>query len=370
MTTLVWDQIGEKTYETGVDKGVLYLNDGTAVVWNGLTSVEDTSNSELKSYYLDGVKFLNRIAPGDFAGKLKAYTYPDEFDKVTGIAQVVSGLFFHDQNSKSFSLAYRTKVGDDVNGLDRGYKIHLLYNLVAVPDSSVYETLKNPATPIEFAWTLSGIPQRNIGYRPTAHISIDSSETDPAILEYVENLLYGTDTTEPRLPDIREMRFIFESWGELVIYDNGDGTWTASDVQGAFITLTDPTTFTINDVNSVFLDSDTYQLFDTTYSLPSTIPLRQITLRAPDSGLWVMTATTDGTLDIAASTPGAAVFDNIMVLSPSNAQWAVTVTNDGTLDVSSGSGGSPINQFQMKASDNSKWKVTINNDGTLNVTAI
>ena len=108
MATLVWDKVGERVYQTGVDHGVLYLHDGTVAVWNGLTNVEESSDSELKSFYLDGVKYLENLIPGDFVGKLTAFTYPDEFDSVNGIGRSSPGLSYHNQPSKSFNLSYRT----------------------------------------------------------------------------------------------------------------------------------------------------------------------------------------------------------------------------------------------------------------------
>ena len=143
MATLVWDQIGERIYQTGVDRGVLYLHDGTVVPWNGLTSMDESSNSELKSFFLDGVKYLENLSPGDFLGKLKAFTYPDEFDQVNGIAPVAPGLLYYEQPPKSFNLSYRTRVGNDIEGTEYGYKIHILYNVIANPDSVSRNTIQD-----------------------------------------------------------------------------------------------------------------------------------------------------------------------------------------------------------------------------------
>ena len=267
MTALVWDEIGDRIYQTGVDRGVLYLQDGTAVVWNGLTAIEEGSSSESKSFYLDGVKFLENLTPGDFQGKLKAYTYPDEFDSVNGISNVASGLAYYEQPPKSFNLSYRTRVGNDVEGLDYGYKIHILYNVFAQPDGYSYGTLQGDAVqPIEFAWSLSGTPEKIVGARPTIHISIDSRTTNPEILNIIESKLYGTETTGPSLPPITEIGEYFGYLGALLIIDGGDGSWIAIDESNTYINMLDDTTFEIVGADATYLDADTYQISSTNAS--------------------------------------------------------------------------------------------------------
>lgn len=205
MTELVWDKIGDRTYQTGVDRGVLYLSDGTSAAWNGLTSVDEKVGRDTKSYYLDGVKYLENQTPGDFSAQLKAFTYPDEFDRINGVAPDGGGLFVHDQKPRSFGLSYRTLIGDDVSGTERGYKIHLLYNLMVVPDNNAYTSLDDGSKPIEFGWDLSGTPVATAGYKPTAHLSLDSTKIAPASLTAVEDILYGTSTANPRLPLFQEL---------------------------------------------------------------------------------------------------------------------------------------------------------------------
>ena len=152
MAVLAWDQVGDRTYQTGVSRGVLYTQDGDVAVWNGLTSVEESSTAEIKSFYLDGVKYLDNLVPGDFSGSLKAFTYPDEFEEAIGVVDVAPGLYYHDQPSRSFNLSYRTTVGNDLSGMEYGYKIHLLYNVIANPDTTVFETLRDEAAALEFSW--------------------------------------------------------------------------------------------------------------------------------------------------------------------------------------------------------------------------
>lgn len=208
MTALTWDKPGDRYYQTGVDRGVLYLPDGTAIAWNGITSVEDTANSTLTSYYMDGVKYLDEISPGDFSGVLKAYTYPEEFEAVQG-KEISAGLYFHDQPPKQFSLSYRTKVGNDLDGLEYGYKLHVLYNLVANPASSSFASKAASVTPIEFSWTLSATPPAMSHHRPTAHISLDSTGVSPEILTEIENSLYGTPTSDPALLQPSDIATLF-----------------------------------------------------------------------------------------------------------------------------------------------------------------
>lgn len=269
MATLVWDKPGERIYQAGVDRGVLYLHDGTAVVWNGLTGMEESSDSELKSFYLDGVKYLQNLIPGDFSGKLKAVTYPDEFDRVNGQATGFLGLALYDQPAQSFNLSYRTRIGDDIVGEDFGYHIHLLYNVMAVPDSIGFETSKDSGTqPIEFSWALTGTPEKLKGFRPTVHISIDSKKTSDTLLKQLEDMLYGTATTSPRFPPLQDLAEYFGYLGALIIVDYGNGVWVAVDETDTYITMTDNTTFEIDNADATYLDPDTYEISSTNATDP------------------------------------------------------------------------------------------------------
>lgn len=264
MTALVWDKTGEKTFQVGVDRGVLFLHDGTAVPWNGLTSVEESPSNDLKSYYLDGVKYLDALSPGDYVGKLKAYTYPKEFDLVNGIVRVAPGLSHHDQPPQSFNLTYRTMVGNDLEGSDYGYKIHILYNVVANPDSSSFNSLQESSLqPVEFGWSLTGTPVDMGRFRPTVHVSIDSRETPDYILRALEEQLYGNNVVDSSLPTILEVAQMFGYLGSLVIFEYGDGTWVAIDESDTYITMLDPTTFQIDNANAIYLDVRTYQISST-----------------------------------------------------------------------------------------------------------
>lgn len=197
MTKLLWDQAGQRLYEAGLDRGVLYKEDTFGVPWNGLTSIdENLSNIASDPIYFDGVKYIDQPKVGDFSATLNAYTYPDEFLEYEGLQSLGGGLFVDDQRPKQFGLSYRTKVGNDVDGLDHGYKIHIIYNLTAVPQAETYETLSNSVTPVPFSWQISAVPVPLFGFRPTAHFIFDSRFLPPEILTVIESILYGTDSVD------------------------------------------------------------------------------------------------------------------------------------------------------------------------------
>jgi len=196
MAKMVWDQLGGRFYEAGVDHGVLYLTDNSGVPWNGLTAVDEKLSDDSKPYYLDGVKYLDAEILGDFSVTLKAVMYPDEFEQFDGVGVFGNGLYVHDQRSKCFGLSYRTRIGNDVTGVDLGYKIHILYNLTAVSDTKGHAS--HSATPAlsTFSWTLIGKPESTPGYRPTMYVVLDSTEMHPALLAKLEAVLYGNDNPE------------------------------------------------------------------------------------------------------------------------------------------------------------------------------
>ncbi len=206
---------------------------------------------------------MESLSPGEFVGKLKAFTYPVEFDLVNGLVSVSPGLDLHDQPSKSFDMSYRTLIGNDIEGIDYGYKIHILYNIVAKAEDASYSTLQDSGSLVEFGWSLSGTPPKIGKYRPTVHISIDSRKTPPDILQLVENALYGTNTTGPSLPTIQEIAEYFGYLGALIIVDHGDGSWSAIDEADTYITMVNTTTFQIDDVTAVYADTNTYDVSST-----------------------------------------------------------------------------------------------------------
>lgn len=211
MTALTWDQVGERRYQTGIDRGVLYLNNGlVAVPWNGLTSVTETLGREVKSYYVDGIKYLDHHVPGSFSAKLSAFTYPDELETLLGNPEFAPGVVLHDQRASLFHLSYRTRVGDDLDP-DRAYKVHILYNLLAIPGDATFESLSHSPSVKPFDFMLTGTPNVMFGIRPTSHISLDSRRIDPDMLFEIEKWLYGSPEQEPYLPDMVDLLSAIES---------------------------------------------------------------------------------------------------------------------------------------------------------------
>lgn len=201
MTPLEWDKIEERKFETGIDRGVLYRIDGTfATVWNGLVSVAETGSSETKSYYYQGLKVHERHVPGAYSAKVEAFTYPDLLDELTGIIPYASGVRVHDGRPEPFHLCYRTRIGDPVDGIDHGYKLHLVYNVLAKPEGFSSKTVGEAIEPNLFAWTLSGMQKSVDAGQPIDHISIDSTDADPVVLQALEDKLYGTIAFDPDIP--------------------------------------------------------------------------------------------------------------------------------------------------------------------------
>ena len=211
MAKLVWDQSGQKFFETGVSNGVLYVSDGQGgylkgVAWNGLTSVaENPSGAESNPVYADNIKYLNIISAEEFGATIEAYTYPDEFMECDGSAQVVAGVNIGQQARKSFGISYRTRVGNDVAGDNLGYKIHVIYNCQAAPSGKTYSTVNESPEAITFSWEVTTTPVPVEGFRPTATVVFDSTKLDAGKMAAVENALYGGTSSEPGLPSIEEL---------------------------------------------------------------------------------------------------------------------------------------------------------------------
>ena len=219
MSKLVWDKTGERLYETGVDRGVLYVqSNGTypkGVAWNGLTAVtESPSGAEATPLYADNIKYLNLMSAEEFGCTIEAYTYPEEFAECDGSAELAAGVTIGQQARKPFGLSYRTKIGNDAAGNEFGYKLHLIYGGLAAPSEKAYASINESPEAITFSWEVSTTPVSVDGHSPTASITIDSTKVEEPKLKALEEILYGKDGdsgsgTEPRLPLPSEIATLF-----------------------------------------------------------------------------------------------------------------------------------------------------------------
>lgn len=259
MAAIEWDAVGARYYETGLDRAVLYTPGETGVPWNGLTAIDEEPSSTAEAIHYDGVKFNDIITVGDFAATMRAYTYPDEFLYFEGIVEGDTGVYFADQPPTRFHLSYRTGIGNDLDP-ELGYKIHLLYNVTAIPTQKSYSTMGLDTTPSEFSWRLTAIPEEVYGYKPTAHLILDSRKIDESLLADLEVIFYGDDISDPKLPPMQSLVTFIQRWERLMITDNGDGTWSASTIEPGIIEMLDADTFQLNNVNGVYLDADTYEI--------------------------------------------------------------------------------------------------------------
>lgn len=210
MTQLIkWDQTGDRLYETGIDRGVLYVQDANGayplgVAWNGLVSVsESPSGAEAQPKYADNIKYLNLTSKEEFGATIEAYTYPDEFGVCDGSEEAEVGVMLGQQGRKQFGFCYRTVLGNDVAGNDLGYKLHLIYGALAAPSEKAYNTVNETPDAITFSWAITTTPVAVTDHKPTATITIDSTKADPTALAALEAILYGatgTPNVNGRLP--------------------------------------------------------------------------------------------------------------------------------------------------------------------------
>lgn len=219
MAMLVWDKTGEHLYETGIDRGVLYVQESgaypTGVAWNGLISVsESPSGAEANAVYADNIKYLSLMSAEEFGATIEAYTYPDEFMECDGSATLVTGVTVGQQSRKTFGMCYRTKLGNDVDLDEHGYKIHIIYGATASPSEKGYQTISDSPEAITFSWEVSTVPVNVTGMKPTASLVIDSTKADPTKLQALEKILYGGDDGDgPRLPLPDEIKTLMTAAG-------------------------------------------------------------------------------------------------------------------------------------------------------------
>lgn len=250
MTKLLWDVVGERTYETGVDRGVLYVRatDGTyptGVAWNGLTTItEAPTGAAVTPQYADNIKYLNLVSVEQFDGTVEAFTYPEEFAACDGTQEPEIGVAIGQQTRKVFGLCYRTRKGNDVAGTDLGYKVHLVYGALAAPSQKAYATVNDTPAAIAFNWAISTVPVDVPGFKPSATLTLDSTKVDATALAALELILYGDVGVNPRLPLPTEVLALFSGTITTITptvptYVNGTHTLTIPTQAGVFYTAND-----------------------------------------------------------------------------------------------------------------------------------
>ena len=221
MAKLVWDKTGDRLYETGVKNGVLYIPTAgvysKGVAWNGLTAVtESPSGAEATALYADDTKYLSLMSAEEFGATIEAYTYPDEFAACDGSAELADGVMIGQQKRSIFGLCYKTTIGNDTEGNDHGYKLHIIYGAQAKPSERAYATINDSPEAITFSWEITTTPVNVTGAKPTASLVIDSTKADPSKLAALEDILYGKDgepANEPRLPLPDEIKSLMTAAG-------------------------------------------------------------------------------------------------------------------------------------------------------------
>lgn len=294
MSKLLWDQDGQRRYETGVNKGVLFPYSNNAyqkgVAWNGLTAVsENPSGAESTPLWADNIKYLNLISTEEFGATIEAYTYPNEFAACDGSAFLVPGVSIKQQKRSKFGFSYQTRIGNDVDGSDYGYMIHIVYGAQAAPSSKSYATINDSPEAITLSWELTTTPIEFPGMKPTAHVTIDSTQfvtaDDKLKLKALEDMLYGTENSDPMLPTPDQLMSIFSNSPVVTPSVSVVPSRTAVDV-GAKVTLF---AYTIPNNSTV-----TWSTTDTAYiSVDSSTG--EVTGVAEGSGTVTATITVDGT---------------------------------------------------------------------------
>lgn len=274
---LTWDGVGERLYETGIDRGVLFIPTNgvydSGYAWNGLVSVtESPSGAEATPQYADNIKYLNLVSAEEFGATIEAFMYPDAFAQCDGTAQPSAGISIGQQSRKTFGFSYRTKVGNDTEGADYGYKLHLVYGALAAPSEKAFNTVNDSPEAITFSWELTTTPVAVTGLKPTSILTIDSTKVPAANLKALEDALYGTAGTSPRMPLPDEVIAMFS------------GSQTA-------VTPTQPTATAAGVITIPTVTGVAYRRADTNAVVTGTVTLttigQSVIIRAtPSSGLY------------------------------------------------------------------------------------
>lgn len=260
MTLLTWNTFGTRRFETGIDKGVLYIPGSNGLAWNGLVSVNEAPDGgAVSSFYQDGKKYADFVGTVDYKAAVEAFTYPDEFERCLGVQPLAGGAYVSGQRPSTFGFSYRTRIGNDLVGTAFAYKLHIVYGCTAAPYDRSYKTIGEVADPDTFSFDISAVPVAVTGRQATAHFILDSRYTNSAKLALVEERLYGSSDTIPHLPVIDDIVELLVSGSTIIITDNGDGTWSATGPH-EYVYMTGVDTFQIDEANSTVIDADNYSI--------------------------------------------------------------------------------------------------------------
>lgn len=263
MATLKWDEVGTRAFEGGIDRGVLYLSDGSAIPWSGLTSVSEKIKKTSDPVYYEGSKIYDIWTLGDFQASVKAITYPDELMDLEGLEIINFGVFVADQEPKRFSMSYRTGVGDDLGGEGISHKIHILFDLVANPSDKTYNSISVEPSLTEFEWEITSVPPEVLGFRPTGHIIVDTAKAPYWLKDGIERILYGDEFTDPGFLTPGEFITFLLSAVLISIRDNADGTFTIETLDDDLLTNMGGGLWKLDSATITVIDSETYLLTDT-----------------------------------------------------------------------------------------------------------
>ena len=259
---LIWNTPENRFFETGLDRGVLYPKIGPAAAWSGLISVDEAGGDGAKAYFADGRPFLFLPVPKEYKATLSAYTYPDAFSAIMGVAEITDGMYLDSQPGAAFDLCYRTLVGNGIDGVEHGYKLHLVYNATVTPQTMNYESMSGSINPSTMSWEIQAVPVKVEGFRPTAHIIIDTRHMDPAKIAAIEALLYGSLGVLAAMPAPQVIFDLLNYGDAIIVTDNGDGTFT---VEGSYenVYMLDDGVFRVDNVDGTDNGDGTFTISTT-----------------------------------------------------------------------------------------------------------
>ena len=259
---ITWDDPDARYFQHGIDRGVLYLSDGSAVAWNGITGFEESGNGAGSLYYIDGVIYLSDMDATDFEGTLKALFFPEEFFACMGMPEVTDGLYVDNQKPQRFGFSYRSLIGSGSGDDMFGYQIHLVYNAIASVETRDRKTINKSPEPMDFTFKIQATPVKMEGYRPTAHYVIDTRHLDAETISELEGILYGgVDLSSPQLPDINEL-FEMLNFGDAIVATVRADGFINYKGHRSNIYNTSATEYRVDNVNATMDSDGTYSVSD------------------------------------------------------------------------------------------------------------